>query len=221
MATLSDAQLAGLAKFFWKTEEKSVIAVAIAIAESGGRTEAHNAKPPDDSYGLWQINMLGALGPARRKQFGFKSNSDLFNPVNNARAAHAISSGGSNWCPWSVYEASCGRGHNGNYRANLARAKAAWPNATLEGLTKDGKMDLGDWPGSGLVEGAADTVTDAAEGVGDVLTSVPDALGRIADVLGFFVDPANWRTVLFVLLGLVLIVIAAVLVGLDLWSADA
>lgn len=217
MATLSDAQLAGLAKFFWKTEELTVKAVAIAIAESGGRTEAHNARPPDDSYGLWQINMLGAMGPSRRRQFGFKDNKDLFNPVNNARAAFAISSGGKNWCPWSVYEESCGPGHVGSYRKNMPRARAAWPKATLDGLTRDGKLDVGDWPGSGLVEDAA----DAARGAGDALTSVPDAINRLADVASFFTDPENWQKVLFVLLGLLLIVISAVLLGLDLWSPDA
>jgi hypothetical protein len=63
---------------------------AIALAESGGNTEAHNGKPPDDSYGLWQINMLGAMGPARRKKFGIKDNKALFDPDINAKAALII-----------------------------------------------------------------------------------------------------------------------------------
>lgn len=88
------------------------VAAAIALAESGGRPDAHNPKPPDDSYGLWQINMLGRLGPARRQQFGLSSNDQLYDPVTNARAAVAISSGGTNFGAWSTYT-------NGAYRSHL------------------------------------------------------------------------------------------------------
>lgn len=66
------------------------IMVGIAFAESGGETTAHNAKPPDDSYGLWQINMLGKMGPSRRKQFGITTNQQLFDPRINAKAAKMI-----------------------------------------------------------------------------------------------------------------------------------
>lgn len=78
-------------------------AVAIAFAESGGNPRAHNNRPPDDSYGLWQINMLGNLGPSRRQQFGITSNDQLFDPATNAKAMVAISGGGKNWKPWTTY----------------------------------------------------------------------------------------------------------------------
>jgi hypothetical protein len=48
------------------TPADAVVAVAIALAESGGNPAAHNPVPPDDSWGLWQINMRGHLGPVRR-----------------------------------------------------------------------------------------------------------------------------------------------------------
>lgn len=71
---------------------------AIAIAESGDKNhpekganpKAHNPVPPDNSYGLWQINMIGNLGVERRKKYGLKSNEDLFDPATNARVAVAI-----------------------------------------------------------------------------------------------------------------------------------
>jgi hypothetical protein len=66
------------------------IAVQVALAESGGDPGAHNATPPDDSYGLWQINMLGAMGPDRRAKFGIKDNRQLFDPATNAHAAFMI-----------------------------------------------------------------------------------------------------------------------------------
>jgi hypothetical protein len=82
----------------------------IAYKESGWNASAYNgnAGTGDNSYGLWQINMLGSMGPSRRKQFGLKSNSDLFNPATNARAARGIwkSQG---FGAWSVYK-------NGSYR---------------------------------------------------------------------------------------------------------
>lgn len=78
------------------------IAVAVALAESGGNTTAHNPKPPDNSYGLWQINMLGDLGPDRRKRYKLAKNEDLFDPATNARVAKGVHDG-SGWAAWTTY----------------------------------------------------------------------------------------------------------------------
>lgn len=77
---------------------------AITQRESGGRPDAYNPNRStgDDSYGLFQINMLGNLGPARLKQFGLKSNKDLFDPYTNARVAYQMSKGGTDWGAWAV-----------------------------------------------------------------------------------------------------------------------
>lgn len=87
------------------------IAYAVAMGESGAKAKAHNddASTGDDSYGLFQINMLGAMGPERRKLYELKSNEDLFDPAVNARVAYELSEGGKNWSPWSVY-------NNGAYK---------------------------------------------------------------------------------------------------------
>lgn len=87
------------------------MAYAIAMAESSGNARAHNPNRAtgDNSYGLFQINMLGAMGPERRKRFGLKSNEDLFDPYVNARIAYRMSNGGKNWTPWSTY-------NRGDYR---------------------------------------------------------------------------------------------------------
>jgi hypothetical protein len=81
------------------------LAFAVALGESGGKAKAHNdnADTGDDSYGLFQINMLGAMGPERRKLYGLKDNADLFDPAVNARVAFELSRGGKDWEPWSVY----------------------------------------------------------------------------------------------------------------------
>ena len=75
---------------------------AIAKKESNGRPLAHNGNTNtgDNSYGVFQVNMLGELGVDRREQFGLKSNSDLLNPVVNAQIAYHMSNGGENWTAW-------------------------------------------------------------------------------------------------------------------------
>jgi hypothetical protein len=74
-----------------------------AMKESTGRPMSHNKNRStgDNSYGLFQINMIGSLGPARLKQFDLESNKDLFNPVRNAEIAFFMSDGGKNWSSWN------------------------------------------------------------------------------------------------------------------------
>jgi hypothetical protein len=117
---LTDAQLAGYAKGAGFSGNGLVLAVAVALAETRGHptATAHNPNPPDNSYGPWQINMYGSLGPARRKQFGLSRNEDLFNVATNAKAAYAISSQGKNFTPWSTYL-------DGKYLAYMSRARKA------------------------------------------------------------------------------------------------
>lgn len=136
-------------------------AVAVALAESDGRTTAHNATPPDDSYGLWQINMLGALGPERRRQYHLKSDDQLFDPDTNARVANSVSSDGHDFTPWSTYT-------NGAYKHHLAAARKAAQDVTKH----HGK------PGGGSTGGSTLRVDDA------VLRSYVHRTRHVADALG-------------------------------------
>jgi len=102
MANLSKDEIRKYASAAGFTGNNLDIAVAVALAESGGNPQSHNAVPPDDSYGLWQINMLGGLGPDRRAKFNLKSNSDLYDPATNARVAFGIWQG-SGWKAWTTY----------------------------------------------------------------------------------------------------------------------
>jgi cell wall-associated NlpC family hydrolase len=76
----------------------------IAKRESSGRPTAYNPNRStgDDSYGLFQINMLGNLGPSRRKQFGISKNEDLYDPIVNAKAAFRMSGGGKDFGAWGI-----------------------------------------------------------------------------------------------------------------------
>ena len=114
---LSMEQLVGLAKGAGFDNNEAVIMAAIAKAESGGNSNARNFKPPDKSYGLWQINMIGKLGPARIQEFGLQSEDQLFDPVTNAKAAYSIRKS-QGLSAWTVYK-------TGAYRNHLAAAQAA------------------------------------------------------------------------------------------------
>lgn len=80
-----------------------VQAWAVAMKESTGRPRSHNKNNTtgDNSYGLFQINMIGSLGPARLEKYGLKSNKELFDPIRNAKIAYHMSNGGKNWSAWS------------------------------------------------------------------------------------------------------------------------
>jgi cell wall-associated NlpC family hydrolase len=97
---------------------------AIAMAESSGNPRAHNtnARTGDNSYGLWQINMLGRMGPERRRLFGISNNDALFDPTTNARAAMAIyKQQGLN--AWTTYK----KGAHSRYMADAPGfSKGAW-----------------------------------------------------------------------------------------------
>jgi hypothetical protein len=164
------------------------IAAAVAMAESGGNPNAHNAKPPDDSYGLWQINMLGGLGPQRRSQLHLSSNSQLLDPKTNARAMAVISARGTNWHPWSTF-------NDGAYKRFLSN-----------------KVAVGALPrGSGGTGTSANDPTGAQSGAGDgamglfaVASSAYEVAGKAAVWLS---NAQNWVRIAYVLGGGVVVVV--------------
>jgi hypothetical protein len=80
------------------------LAWSVVMRESRGNSGSHNktASTGDNSYGLFQINMLGYLGEDRREKFGIKSNAELFDPVTNAQAAFYMTSRGKNFGSWGL-----------------------------------------------------------------------------------------------------------------------
>lgn len=104
MATLSEGQVGDLLRAAGFSEDKIPLFINIARRESGFRSDAHNpnAATGDNSYGLFQINMIGDLGPARLREFadlGVRSYEDLKDPWKNAQAAKRVfdSSGPGAW----------------------------------------------------------------------------------------------------------------------------
>ena len=108
---LKPEQIALVAQKAGFSGENLVIAVAVAMAESGSDA---NAVGRLHTYGLWQIlshahpTMINPSNPDASK---------WYDPYVNARFAYKISGGGKNWVPWSVYT-------SGAYLKRMDKARA-------------------------------------------------------------------------------------------------
>jgi hypothetical protein len=100
--SLTDSQLIDLLKAVGFTGTGLKTAWAVAKAESNGRPFAFNGneKTGDNSYGVFQINMIGHLGPDRRDKFDLELNAELFSPVKNAEIVFHMTKGGTDWKAW-------------------------------------------------------------------------------------------------------------------------
>lgn len=177
MAKLSPAQIAEYAHDAGFRGQDLTVAVAVAMAESGGDTRAHNPVPPDDSYGLWQINMIGSLGPARRDQFDLDRDRELFDPEENAKAAWAISGHGDSFRPWTTYT-------SGAYKQFLDDAR----RGVRAMKNKDtGRKQQGNDRGGFVVDpDALSGYVRTTRNIGDELRDL--ATGRLKDVRGLADD---------------------------------
>ena len=145
-------KLRDLAKSVGFSGQQAEIMAAIAMAESGGRATAHNpnASTGDNSYGLWQINMLGGMGPQRRRAFGIRNNEQLFDPATNARAARQVYES-QGFGAWSVYRSGAYKQYlggnpgfsGGTNSAQLADA-AASVRPTAPNLSAPGTQGMAD-----------------------------------------------------------------------------
>ena len=106
------------------TPREAAQMAAVAIGESSGWSAAHNPnrKTGDNSYGLWQINMLGKLGPARMRKYGLNSVDDLADPVTNARIALDLLRHGGGLRNWGAFNKQ-----TSPYRHAMAQVSRVFP----------------------------------------------------------------------------------------------
>lgn len=176
MAKLSRDQIAMYARSAGLSGGAVDIAVAVALAESGGDPGQRNPIPPDNSYGLWQINMLGGMGPERRRKFGLSSNSELYDPATNARAMAAISNGGTNWSPWSTYT-------DGKYRKYLKPGATQAGDGLIPGIPDPGDALDGAMEVAKGVNAMAELSVGAAEWLSDSQNWIRIAQGLVGGAL--------------------------------------
>lgn len=99
---LTDIELKTLLSACGFEDKHLVEAWAIAKKESMGNALAFNGnkKTGDSSYGLFQINMIGALNDDRKERYNLEYTSQLLNPSINCQVAYIMSDGGNDWGPW-------------------------------------------------------------------------------------------------------------------------
>ncbi|HEX6351952.1 transglycosylase SLT domain-containing protein [Actinophytocola sp.] len=121
MPRLSDQEIARLAADAGFSGQDLETAVAVALAESRGDSDAvGDVNIQTDVYGpsigLWQIRSVNP-GHANRFEQQHHNEATNYDPATNARNAHAIFER-RGWRPWSTYT-------RGNYRQFLDRARNA------------------------------------------------------------------------------------------------
>lgn len=169
-----------------------IVAVAVAMAESGGNPNAHNVTPQEDSRGYWQINVRAH--PTYRLM-------NLYDGRVNARAAYQISNGGLNWRPWTTYT-------SGAYKAHISAASGA-VTGRVSGVQRGGT------PQGNFVPGK-----DAGfPNLPNPLNLITAPLDFLKAAL-WLVDPANWRRAALMTTGVVLMVIGFLILVADFFASE-
>jgi hypothetical protein len=207
--TLSQSDLYSLAIHEGLSDGQAKIAAAIAMAESGGDPNAHNTNSStgDNSYGLWQINMIEGrdIDPAaRRRSYGITSNDQLLDPAVNAKAMRIESQDGRSFAPWSTYKHDTYKKFINNPVTDNSK-KAGWLSTIANGAAS------GLIPGYGAISGIAGAIGNGISNPLDSLNLFADAVTKTAHWVS---DSKNWIRVAYVGGGAVLAIGAIVaLVG--------
>jgi len=161
-----------------------VTAVAVAMGESSLNTSAMGdvglqTSKWGPSIGLWQIRSLNA----EHHTGGSRDRARLIDPVFNAQSAFSISSGGSNFSPWTVYK-------TGAYKQYLGQAQAAAAALPQSGQSFAAGIQGGDaMVAAGMQSGAFGSSTMGDLGfAGFDAGSASDHAKSLYGYLGWFVD---------------------------------
>ena len=139
MAQYSYAQLKSLWTQHGGNPLYADLAAAVAIAESGGKSDATNTNTNGSvDRGLWQINSV-------------HGGQSTFDPIANAKAAVKISSNGKNWSPWVTFNTGAYK----KYLSPTTLADTNLPNATTAGI---GIPGVGGISVSGVVQSAVNAM---------------------------------------------------------------
>lgn len=167
-------------------------AVAISGRESGGKywERNQNVGTRDDSWGLMQINTLGANASATTssllRQLGYSGNlTDLTDPVANMRVAYVMSNSGTSWRPWGPY-----KGVSELLGTDPGGAQKAVANAQAQGLLGQPlNVDAGFGTSVGSGGGGGGGGAPGGGGLVGAIAGLPgDALGAATGAAGSAVD---------------------------------
>ena len=189
--TLTPKQIAVWATQAGFTGNDVTTAVAVALAESGGRIDATNTNTNGSTdYGVWQINSIHADEFAKHPQWWSVENADM---------AHDIFvAAGNSWKPWTTYT-------SGAYNMYLAQASSAASSVNADGF------------GAGGPDSTKNVTT--IPGVDSIAESFSAFSTGVAAVAKWISDPHNWERVGLVIVGGALIVGALVVIAGDKTAA--
>lgn len=190
MATLTQGQIQAIAVAAGLPDPK--LMAAIAMAESGGRTDARGAV---GEIGLWQINQ-----PVHVKAHPSWTVAYLQNPVNNAYAAKTVlaSQGLGAWTTYTSGAYKRFYSSGGSTAGAIAGAAAAAAGAVN--------------PAVGLAVDAAGNLIDAGAAVVDTGAQLGRIAIAIAKAGNWVSNPRNWVRVSYVVIGGAAVVGAMLLV---------
>lgn len=190
---LTDVQIASWARTSgFATLNDIITAVAVALAESGGRIDATNANLNGTTdYGVWQINSVHAAL--------FDQYPDWWT-ISNAQMAFAVFRG-SGWKAWTTY-------NSGAYQLYMGRARTAATDASAPGGT--------DLSAGSTVAGQDQTKTvTTIPGFDSVAQSFSSFATGLAAVTAWISDIHNWERIGLVIVGGALIVGALTVIAGD------
>lgn len=199
IANLADRTL-GIA-----SDETLAIAVAIALAESGGNDQIVSPVNPDGSRdtGLWQINSV------HQRDHPSWTIDYLKNPQHNADAMVAVSNHGTNWRPWTTYK-------NGTYKSFLDQGRKAvqemhdQPGRSIGDIISKGIETGTDLGYGGPIASTATTTVEALKDIATAALSVSEAIGKAG---AWLADSNNWIRVAQIAGGITLGLIAVTVVA--------
>jgi hypothetical protein len=190
LVTTLDAQ--GIARYALgagATGDALATAVAIALAESGGQVEIVSKRNKDGTYdrGLWQINDIHTQ---------YDRALLTSDPAYNAKAAAEVSSGWTNFKPWTAYNTGAYKSHLGTGQAAAAAtsSSAGHLGVGAGGISIPTPGDIG-----GIVSG----IPGLGGALGDAINSV--ATGWVKDLGGVMLEVflvLVFTTAAFALIGL-------------------
>jgi len=179
-------QLALWAQQVGVPQDQIPTAVAIALAESGGKMTAVGGPNSDGSYdlGAWQINNKAHAGLLLQ-------HPDWWASTAQAPMMAAVSGGGRNWKPWTTYT-------SGKYRQFLDEA--------TQGAEQ---------PGDNSVQGETNTVLfgKAIEVFGALTDAVIAIAQAVFKSMVWLADPHNWGRIIVVGVGGALVIGALVVLS--------
>lgn len=169
-AHLSPLQIATLAASKGvRNEARLRIAVAVALAESGGNPHSHS---PTEDYGLYNINRP-TWDKATHRPGAFVDWSRINDPAYNTEVMAKISKNGTDFSAWSTYK-------NGSYQQFMGVLSPAQVKAAIS-ITPGGNT------GGGWIPGVPDP--------GDIhinpIKWVDEAAHAVVDFLKIMVDPVK------------------------------